>query len=225
MNYTKHYELLITRGKNRVLEGYVERHHIIPRCMGGTDDAENIVQLTPEEHYLAHQLLVKMYPESIELVGAALMMTRHTTNKRMNNKLFGWLRVRASLLTRGIPKSEDTKKKMSKPKSKSHCLSISVAQLQNGGNGPEHHSAETKAKIKKWGEENSVFKLEVSCPHCGKSGKNGPMKRFHFQNCITLKQRVSMRKVQCSHCDVIGGVSAMKKWHFDNCKHKDKIYE
>ena len=27
--------------------------------MGGTDDEENLVELTPEEHYVAHQLLVK----------------------------------------------------------------------------------------------------------------------------------------------------------------------
>lgn len=68
MNYKKHYDLPITRGKNRMLEGYVERHHIIPRCMGGTDDLENLVDLTPEEHYVAHQLLVKMNPTNHKLI-------------------------------------------------------------------------------------------------------------------------------------------------------------
>ena len=45
MNYTKIYENLINRGKDRILDCYVETHHIIPRCMGGTDDAANQICL------------------------------------------------------------------------------------------------------------------------------------------------------------------------------------
>lgn len=63
MNYQKHYELLIERAKSRTLAGYFERHHIIPKCMGGSDEPENIANLAPEEHFVAHQLLVKIYPE------------------------------------------------------------------------------------------------------------------------------------------------------------------
>ena len=96
MNYKKHYDILITRIRNRILEGYVEKHHIIPKCLGGSDDPDNIAILTPEEHFLAHQLLVKMYPNSPPLASAAVIMTTHHTNVRANNKLFGWLRRRAS---------------------------------------------------------------------------------------------------------------------------------
>lgn len=92
MNYSKHYSLLIKRGKSRVLKEYSERHHIIPRCMGGSDDEENLVYLTPEEHYVAHQLLIKMYPNEIKLVYAAMMMIPN----RPSNKLYGWLRRRFS---------------------------------------------------------------------------------------------------------------------------------
>lgn len=35
-------------------------HHIIPRCIGGTDSHENLVKLTAREHYIAHLLLTKM---------------------------------------------------------------------------------------------------------------------------------------------------------------------
>lgn len=98
MNYKKHYDLLMEKSKNRVIEGYMERHHIIPRCLGGSDDPENITMLTPEEHFLAHQLLVKIYPKSSPLIKAALLMTTHNTPKRVNNKLFGWLRRRASVV-------------------------------------------------------------------------------------------------------------------------------
>lgn len=97
MDYEKHYNMLIERGRNRMLNEYTEKHHVVPKCLGGTDDKENLVALTPEEHYLAHLLLVKIYPKCNPLVQAAVIMSSHNTNYRVNNKLYGWLRRRASL--------------------------------------------------------------------------------------------------------------------------------
>lgn len=96
MNYERHYNNLINRAKNRLLEGYTEKHHIVPRCMGGSDWIDNIVSLTPEEHYVAHQLLIKIYPDNKKLVYAAHMMT-----VGRNNKLHGWLRRKLSKLQKG----------------------------------------------------------------------------------------------------------------------------
>lgn len=95
MNYAKIYGSLIDRARNRLLVGYKESHHVTPRCMGGDDSPENLVDLTPEEHYLAHLVLVKMYPGNRKLVYAANMMCS-TVGKR-NNKLFGWLRRKMAL--------------------------------------------------------------------------------------------------------------------------------
>ena len=92
MNYKKIYENLILRAKTRTLDSYTEKHHIVPRCMGGTDDEENLVRLTPEEHYLAHQLLIKIYNGNYKLVKAASMMIPN----RQSNKMYGWLRRRLS---------------------------------------------------------------------------------------------------------------------------------
>lgn len=103
MNYKKIYDSLIERSKNRVVDGYFESHHIVPRCMGGSDEKENIAELTPEEHYLAHQLLVKIYPENKKLVMAAVMMRP----KRPCNKLYGWLRRKHSSVMKEITKGEN----------------------------------------------------------------------------------------------------------------------
>lgn len=92
MNYIKIYNSLVSKAKNRILTDYVEKHHVVPRCMGGCDSDKNIVELTPEEHYIAHLLLVKIYPDHKGLVWAAIMMTGHNNGKRNNNKLYGWLR-------------------------------------------------------------------------------------------------------------------------------------
>ena len=96
MNYLAHYQRLINRAKLRTLGGYKETHHIIPKCMGGTDDAANLVDLTPEEHFVAHQLLVRIYPKNYKLVNAAVMMTANSSGKR-NNKLYGWIKRRLSI--------------------------------------------------------------------------------------------------------------------------------
>lgn len=58
--YTKWYFKLIENAKNRSnVEIYMEKHHIIPKSLGGTD-YENIVLLTAKEHFVAHHLLTKM---------------------------------------------------------------------------------------------------------------------------------------------------------------------
>jgi len=93
MNYSKIYHLLIEKAKLREINGYYEKHHIIPRCLGGTNEKENLVNLTPEEHYLAHQLLVKIYPDNHALAKAAAMMM----GNRPTNKMYGWVRKRFSL--------------------------------------------------------------------------------------------------------------------------------
>ena len=96
MDYQKHYNRLIKRAKNRILNGYSESHHIIPQCMGGDNSSKNLIQLTAREHYIAHLLLVKIYPNHDGLVWAAILMTRHNTDQRTNNRLYEWLRIKHS---------------------------------------------------------------------------------------------------------------------------------
>lgn len=119
MNYRKHYNRLIRRARNRTLCGYSERHHIIPRCMGGGDEESNLVRLTPEEHYVAHLLLVKMHPRHSGLVWAAVCMTspapKHWGHLR-NNKLYGWLRRKCAKtmsmrMTGRVPSKEENEKR------------------------------------------------------------------------------------------------------------------
>ncbi len=118
MDYNKHYLLLIERAKTRKLDGYLEKHHIVPRCMGGSDELTNLVKLTPEEHYVAHQLLVKIYPENHKVVFAAQMMAAASNTHTRNNKLYGWLRKRLSIAlsesNRGIRRSPETEFKKGK---------------------------------------------------------------------------------------------------------------
>lgn len=64
MDYQSLYNTLISHRKlNPPQNSYTERHHIIPRCMGGVDDKSNLVDLTAREHFVAHRLLAKIHPK------------------------------------------------------------------------------------------------------------------------------------------------------------------
>lgn len=94
MDYQKHYDKLIIRAQCRILGGYVEKHHIIPICIGGNNDLDNIVQLTAREHYVAHQLLIKIYPRHYGLIHAAMLMCVNSYKNigRSKNRYYGWIK-------------------------------------------------------------------------------------------------------------------------------------
>lgn len=122
MDYSRIYINLIENSFSRKLDCYTEKHHIVPKCMGGDDKPRNIAILTPEEHYLAHQLLAKIYPDNKKLIYAACMMCGSKYAKR-RNKLYGWLRRKLSgamsermtgnTFLKGKALSEETKLKIS----------------------------------------------------------------------------------------------------------------
>lgn len=80
MNYQKIYNDLIEKRKEfPYIDGYSERHHILPRSLGGSDDKDNLVRLSAKEHYIAHLLLCKIYennkPKFYKMVKAFVMMS------------------------------------------------------------------------------------------------------------------------------------------------------
>jgi len=92
MDYKKHYERLINKAKNRTIPNPKEDHHIIPKCMDGTNTADNIASLTPEEHFVAHQLLVKIYPDNKKLINGLSRMCSGSDKNYRSNKRYGWIR-------------------------------------------------------------------------------------------------------------------------------------
>ena len=85
MNYKKVYDSIIETRLLHEYEGYTERHHIIPKSAGGSDDKDNLVRLSAREHFVCHLLLTKMYPinsiEYICMVKAFMMMLVCSTNQ------------------------------------------------------------------------------------------------------------------------------------------------
>lgn len=63
MDYQKIYSAFIASRKciSHARDAYTEKHHILPRSLGGSDDPDNLVKLTPEDHFFAHLLLAKIH--------------------------------------------------------------------------------------------------------------------------------------------------------------------
>ena len=72
--------ILLERGRFNCGNEYHERHHILPKCLGGTDDKENLIDLYAKEHFIAHQLLAKENPNELKLIQAYNIMA-FTRNK------------------------------------------------------------------------------------------------------------------------------------------------
>ena len=98
-DYKKHYKALVGRAASRIKQGYTERHHITPKCLGGDECPDNLVELTAREHYIAHLMLVKIHTGNSKLVFAAHMMTIDRYGRRIGNSLFVET-LRAPLLRR-----------------------------------------------------------------------------------------------------------------------------
>ena len=175
MDYRAHYDRLIGRASARQLTGYSERHHIVPRCLGGDNTLSNIVRLTPEEHYVAHQLLVKMHPSDHRLLWAASNMTGASAKQpHRRNKLYGWLRRRLADEARkrhtGRKMSPEARAKMSASRLGSkrgpHTVKTRTkmsAAAKGKAKSPEHRAALSAAKLgKKRGPQSAEHRRKLS---------------------------------------------------------------
>lgn len=156
MNAVENYNQLIRFRINNPLpdDVYGERHHVVPRACGGTE-YENIIRLTPEEHYEAHRLLKDIY----------------STGKEHRSMIFAW---RCMVVMNGVPVSQEIYAKIRREYSiamstalKGHRLSQETkekirAKLKGkiGNRKGAHHSLETRLLLsqKSKGNKNCVGK-------------------------------------------------------------------
>jgi hypothetical protein len=190
MNYQHHYNLLIERARNRTLSGvYLEKHHVVPSCLGGSDEDDNLVNLLPEEHFLAHQLLIKINPKESKLYYAALMMTVGTDRVCRNNKAYSWIRRRVSedrkVRQTGLKHSEISKQLRSdklkgKPLSDSTKQKLKDAWVRRRSEKPMTEETKQKLRMVSTGKTHSVeTKMKLS-----EYRKMNPVKRKVHINAV-----------------------------------------
>ena len=199
------------RSFTRTLDCYTEKHHIIPKCMGGDNKERNLAILTPEEHYVCHQLLVKIYPDNRKLVYSTHMMC--VGRNKTTNKMYGWLKRKHSDIQRermlilskgednnfyGKTHSVESKGKMSTAKrniSDETRLKMSLAK-KGKKQLPEHIANASKSRTGKpsplKGRPSPLRGKIVSPETCQKisdSKKGKPLTPEHKQNILNSAKR------------------------------------
>ena len=175
--------------RDRILERS-ESHHIIPRCIGGNDHEDNLIDLTPREHFIAHMLLARENPHENKLTYAFHLMStdgRHEVTPdeyELARKMHSESMKGKSLHT--TPHTEETKKLISKN------TKIALANPKTHKRLVEAHQNPSEEVKKKISEARSGTKLteetrrRMSESHLGK--KYAPMSEEGRKN-ISNAQR------------------------------------
>jgi hypothetical protein len=153
MNYIKTYNKLIIKAKLESRKksdgGYYEAHHIKPRSFGGEGDCRNInhpniVLLTPKEHYVAHLLLVAIYPDSPAMHKALWNMCNVKKDIRYNPSAKTYCKIRTEYIKNTIGSNNHFFGKTHSDESK---IKIGKASLGRQTFLGKIHTNDTKNKI------------------------------------------------------------------------------
>lgn len=170
--YHKLYFLIIRRAQTRLVDNscYYEKHHIIPKSLGGNNKKENLVLLTAREHFICHWLLTKCVSDRVEKMNYALWKMMNSSNEyqeryKVTSKKYEILKKKLSKVFskqhKGRIFTEEQRKKMSETRKKL----IAEGKLKVN---------ENKEKYKKIAEDRKGKKLskstceKISKAHTGK---------------------------------------------------------
>jgi hypothetical protein len=107
--YTRCYYSIISNAQSRVLSKkiYTERHHIIPKSLGGSNSKDNLVKLSAREHFICHLLLTKMTDgkNKMKMAKAAFMFATASSNQdryKINSHWYESLKLKSSNARRNV---------------------------------------------------------------------------------------------------------------------------
>jgi hypothetical protein len=158
--------------------------------MEGTDNKCNLVDLTPEEHLVAHLLLVKIYPKNLGLLYAAHMMSNTRT---FNNKQYGWVKRQLSEQMNGIPRSVESVQKQRetiKQKFENGFVAVSkgnvlsedhkrkISEANTGKIIPTKSRSSLEGYVLRYGQEEGQRKYDEDRAKKASNSLNSFIKRF-----------------------------------------------
>ncbi len=249
--YEKWYKNITDSAKHRITKNYTEKHHILPKSLGGSDSVTNLVYLTAREHFICHWLLTKIYTEGEEhwkMINAFRMMrAENPKQKRYTTKITA--RVYSNLKEEySVLQSERYKGTGNGFYGKKHSEEVKN-RISEANKGDKNASKrpETKKKIaeskigKKRDSFGNTWRLNLSKASSGEN--NGMYGKSHSdetkqkqreraigrkQSNETIQKKadairgMKREKKLCSHCEKLVAVNGYARWHGDNCKSKDK---
>jgi hypothetical protein len=215
--YEKWYASITENAKQRVTTDYTERHHIIPRSLGGADTMDNLVDLTAREHFICHWLLTKIYTGDAryKMINALYLMQgkNQYQHRYINSRVYETLRKEyaeyISKMNTGRVQPADEKARQIEaitgrrrdPFTADWKLNLSKNHKSKKPNFDGTISEETRRKIGdkiRGRKQTDEEKLVRSLANKGKTRE----------------------KLLCPHCTQLISVNTYPRWHGDRCKHK-----
>jgi hypothetical protein len=242
--YEKWYKNIIEISQSRTIDGYFERHHIIPESLGGSNAPANLTNLTAREHFVCHWLLIKIYPageDHWKMLNALRMMRaenskqkRYTT--KITSRVYSKLKQEYAILQSERVKGENNpnfEKYWTEEQKNSHSKKIK-GRVQPLNEKIRQISAMTGRKRKPfsedWIKKLSDAKKGINNNMYGKKhteeskAKQREKATGRTQTEETIKKKADAirgskrEKKLCSHCQQSVAVNGYARWHGDNCK-------
>ena len=201
MDYEKTYNSIIERANEKQYEEYTERHHVVPRCLGGSNKKTNLVSLSYREHFLCHWLLCKMYPNNHKLKAAFAKMLG---GKR--RVVSGWM---YEVVKRNIRDTHFEWLQNKTPWNKGKT-GLQVAWNKGLKFGPlsEEEKLKRSKALKKYYSKTTHHLKGTEPWNKGKAGLQ-----------VAWNKGLKAEKFICPYCSkAIAGKSNFERWHNNNCK-------
>lgn len=215
--YTFIYYKIIDRANNRTLspEIYKERHHIIPKSLGGNDDSNNLVYLTGREHLICHLLLVRMTTNKYKasMIAAAWSMANlendNQNRKKLNSRQYEALRDQFS---KTHSKRMRENNPMHDPEVRKKYDVAIIKRGKTSGMTGKKQSKESNMK-RRIANKGQFVPLE----------KRLAASKFHSNRPPEIKamyDQIHSSSISCIFCHTVANPGTFKRWHGDKCKSK-----
>lgn len=216
--YHRWYDSIVSKGDDAA--EYVERHHILPRSLKGSNERSNIIQLTARKHFLAHWLLTKF------TTGKARQSMLHAfgamSTLRERRCLSSWQYELARLAMRDA-RLGTTHTKEAKQKNREAHLGIEQSEKTRRKRGESLKGHVTREETRK--KIGKAHEGRIASQEARENQSISQQKRFQ-ETPMTDETKKRMREshlgvpkpfLTCPHCGKVGGGGVMYKYHFDEC--------
>ena len=225
--YTKWYFNIILNAQNRDISGYSEKHHIIPKSLGGSNKQANLVNLTAREHFICHWLLIKMVIEKrhrYQMWNAfSCMLYRENAGQeryKVTSKIFENIKTEGAKIKSA--KFSGAENPMYGRKGESHPAYGKQWTDKHRKNASISHKGHIRTLESIQKQSKKTKGRKQSLEHiANRSGTNHPGygKELDLERKEKIRQGVlNMPLHTCEHCGKTTTKGNYKRWHNDNCK-------